>query len=492
MMRWYNYLAASVIFCLLNFASAPSSRLDAPGLLARTRPPANTSAPLDVPAAPLELTPVVYLPAFHHPGNMNPFGVIMYGGVTDEQGLAKMTDAGSRWVTTRLVWATAEPYPPVGTVHTYHWSAFDTAAQNAQAAGVNLFVLVTGNPAWAASSPGGPVTDMASMVSFVTAVAERYDGDGNADAAGQPVVNYWSFYAEPDNNQEWRATQQGKGLWGDNPAGYAAMLSQVAPAMHAANPRAKVLIGGLAYDWFTTDCNPKCGPYVKSFLGGVLQNLNNYPGGATRYLDAVAFHYYPISTWRWPTIRNKALEIQNTLNQHGAGSLPLIVPEMGYWSDPAAGSSETLQAQGLVQMYVRGFSAGIRQMSWYQVFDFGGGTESTGLFRNGNLLDPRPAYLAYNTMTAELTHYRYAQTLAAAGVEGYVFSLENGQTKTVLWATGSARNVPFNQECARRVDLLGAATQVTDGGAGDLDGANNGQVTLSIGSNNPTYVGACL
>jgi hypothetical protein len=48
-------------------------------------------------------------------------------------------------------------------------------------------------------------------------------------------------------------------------------------------------------------------------------------------------------------IREKALEIKQIMANHGVGDLPLLVSEMGYWSDETImGSSQTRQAQYLV------------------------------------------------------------------------------------------------------------------------------------------------
>jgi hypothetical protein len=438
--------------------------------------------------APQGLT-TLYLPLVvrdYDPGYIVPFGHTTYEDVSDELGLSAMQTAGSRWATTVFYWAAIEPNPPVDDQHTYNWAPFDALASRAQAAGVDLFVLFTGNPSWAAQYPGGPVTNTAHLVNFVTAMAERYDGDGHNDAPGSPVINNWSFYPEPDSNSITHAVK-GKGLWGDNPNGYAAMLAQVSPAMRAANPNARVMMGGLAYDYFTTEG----GPFVREFLGNVLARLNSHHGGATTHLAAVAFHYYPIGTHRWATIREKAGELRGIMTAHGAGSLPLLVPEMGYWSDPAAGSSETLQAQNLVKMYVQGLSAGIPQLSWFSVFDHGPGTETHGLFRNGDLAQPKPAYTAYSVMASELTFFRYLHEFLAPGVEGYVFSTAGGQRKTVLWATSAAATADFAQTCLRRVDLMGGELIIQDGGSGDVDGVANGNIRLTVSPNHPIYVGSC-
>ena len=431
-----------------------------------------------------ETTATVYLPLvtrWYDPSYVSPFGIVMYGPVDNAAGLQHMKDAGSKWVTTMLYWSAIEP-----TEDSYDWSSFDVKAQNAQAAGMDLFVLFTNNPAWAAALPGGPVTGTQDLVEFVTLMAERYDCDGLDDAPGSPCVHYWSFYAEPDNGDIGRA-YGGKGYWGHNGAGFAAMLTEVSPAIHRANPQARVLIGGLAYDWFEEEG----GPFVRSFLTDTLSALNQYPGGARAYIDAVAFHFYPITAQRWPTIREKALEVRGIMERHGVGNLPLICPEMGYWS--ASPSSEDQQAQRLVQMYVRGLSVGLEHMSWFAVFDDGLGTEEHGLFWGRDLSHPKRSYYAYQTLTRELAWARYLRSLQAANVEGYVFRMPNGREKTVLWATTSWATVPFPYPCLRLVDTDGDEYMpVVDGDANwDKDQTRNGQVLLAVYQNTPFYVEPC-
>jgi hypothetical protein len=418
----------------------------------------------------------------NYPPPASPFGVIMYSAVNDAEGLSAMEEAGSRWVTTMLFWSAIEP-----SKGTYNWASFDVKAQNASAAGMDVFVLFTFNPSWAAELPGGPVNDPQDLVDFVTLAAERYDCDGTDDAPGHPCVHHWSFYAEPDNGDLVRALG-GKGYWGHNGVGYAEMLSQVSPAIRGADPKARVFIGGLAYDSFEEDG----GPFVRSFLPDTLDALEAL-GGAEKYIDGVPFHYYPISYATWPTIRQKAEEIQGIMISHGAGDLPMLCPEMGCWSSPKWGSSEQWQAQWLVTEYARGISEGLEFLSWYEVFDdaVAEGPDDVAPDRTSGLLRVdgsfKPSYYAYQTMARELYGYSYLRPYTdTPGVEGSIFE-RKGREKTILWSWTGTANVTFPYTALRRVDMLGAASQVLDNQAGDLDTVV-GQITIAVGENLPVYV----
>jgi hypothetical protein len=287
------------------------------------------------------------------------------------------------------------------------------------------------------------------------------------------------LYPEPDNGSEVYA-QHGKGYWGHNGAGFAQMLAQVQPVMKAADPEAKVMIGGLAYDYF----EDQGGPFVRSFLPDVLE------AGGGEYLDMVAIHYYPIF---WGTISAKMQEVKNILDSYGYGDLPMICPEMGYWSDPDAGSSEEEQARRLVKMFVRGMSVDLGVMTWFAVFDRGEGTESHGLLNPDHT--PKPAYTAYKVLVSELTGACYERGLSTdyPEVEGYVFSLRCGtREKSVLWTNPGeggevARDLPFPVSALRVVQKEGEESIIYDGGPGDLDGIADGKVTIRI-TGSPIYV----
>ena len=445
---------------------------------------ARRSATADADQEPAALDRKIYLPLSIHlydPTYINPFGVVMYGNVDAANGLAHMQAVGAKRVTTFLDWGTVQPNE-----QTWDWSSFDAKVANAKAAGMEVFTLVTGDPAWA-WQPDHLSTIPQKRINFVRAMVQRYDCDGSGDAPGQLCVRDWSFYAEPDFYVDYLKDDPGaKGFWGKRGADYGHMLADVANIVHGEDPGARVMIGGIAYDSFLAPNGTR--GFMREFLPTVLATLNTKPGGARAYLDAIAVHYYSL---QFPSIINKITEIRTIMQNHGVAALPIVVPETGYWSADSAGSSEARQAQRLTQIFVEGLAAGVRELSYFSVFDSGGGLESSGLFHGRDLSRPKLAYSAYRVLTTELAGAKYSRLLGQAGVTGYVFRMPQGSEKTVFWGANAAGSAVFGGQCLRVVDELGVANTINDGGPGDGDGRVNGQIRVAAAANDPVYVEAC-
>jgi hypothetical protein len=67
---------------------------------------------------------------------------------------------------------------------------------------------------------------------------------------------------------------------------------------------------------------------------------------------------------------------------------------MGYSSAADQGSSETLQAQKLVEMFTQGIDLGIKIMGWYHIYDTP--NSKFGLLREDR--SPKPAYDEYKRL----------------------------------------------------------------------------------------------
>jgi len=181
----------------------------------------------------------------------------------------KLHEAGARWTTLFLNWRDVESSPGQ-----YNWRAWDVPLEAAASLGYDVVVTINGNPSWAADTACGPIRPehLDDFATFIRKAVSRY--------SYSPFnVRYWAFYNEPDNSDAVNYGGILGGCWGYswNPnaapgaggAAYANMLKHVYPAVKAANPNAYVVMGGLAYDYFTTD--PDGGLFDPYFLTDVLK-----------------------------------------------------------------------------------------------------------------------------------------------------------------------------------------------------------------------------
>jgi len=444
---------------------------------------------------------------------VSPFGIVMYGSMSE---LALMSSAGASWVVTTFNWSGVQPTENGA----LNWADYDAQFLAAKLAGMDVAVLVASVPDWArgtcTNSGGCPGMNVGALARFLGLAAERYDGDGVADAPGNPVVKYWTLFAEPDYCGYYvdgtcvpRKGEDFKGLWGFHGAEYAQMLASVRQAIKAFSPRAVVTNGGLAFDYFVQrDENQPLGIYDRYFAAEVFAAR----GGSA--MDMLAVHYYPVTMGDWI---QKLNELYRTGGDGAAQaqmrSLPLISPEMGYWSTGDY-SNEAMQARRLVQMFTRGQAGGVQRMAWFALFDGDPAldTESHGLFRGQDLNSPKPAYWAYRTMTTRMHGFRYQGRFYSGrddlppclwDHEAYEFRrAADGARLLVAWANPGNQNpdnvsgliVLANRLTATSHLSLSQAnpnvltsTVIEDGGAGDLDGKVDGQIWLKIGLD-PVYL----
>ena len=155
-------------------------------------------------------------------------------------------------------------------------------------------------------------------------------------------------------------------------------------------------------------------------------------------------------------------------------SKPMICTEVGIWGDE---SNLALQARYVPRVFTRGFSAGLVSVLWFPLASPAGESFEGGLLRAEDL-SPKPAYISYQTMTAELDDYRYSVVVetGSGDLEGYEFiSSSSGKSKQVIWAQEDTSGyISFPYESIRVVAIDGSEQFITDGGAGDLDRRGDG------------------
>jgi hypothetical protein len=428
---------------------------------------------------------------------VDPFGVYFFPATTLVGG-EQMEKAGASWAHFQISWRQVESNPGV-----YNWSRYDALLSEAASRGFSVVLLVTVNPVWAGETLCGPIypEHIATFANFLHAAVARY-------SVAPYNVLYWVIYNEPDNSDSINNAWLG-GCWGEGHANqaegaggaaYATMLSQVYPAMKAANPQVQVVLGSLAHDWFISPTGT--GIFDRLFLDNVLA------AGGGAFFDVLAFHYY-IHFWeRWwhsgsnsnyqSGIIRKAAVLQAKVVAATGAPKPILVTEVGRRSNLVSGDvldySEELSAQYVFQANARAMAAGIYPIIWFQAVDEPWLGRLFGLVRDD--LTPKLSYSSYGVMTKELAGASFVRTRTdfPGVVEGYEF-LVNGEHRTVVWLVTEASNNKSStptMQLAAPLSRSGSALGVTsiygdkslifDGGLGDLDGARNGQVALTLGS----------
>jgi hypothetical protein len=411
------------------------------------------------------------------------FGAQFYDDLNSSSAALDLAQgAGLSWVRWPFAWAHYEPYRTVPA--RYDWGGLDHSLAAAKVAGLNVIATMASNPSWAASYPSGRLdrSGPGPLAEFMAAVVERYDGDGKDDAPGSPVVNYWEMYNEPDAGDPIRA-RYGTAYWGPFGADYAQMLCTVYPAVKAANPNAKILLGGLAYDWFQEDG----GPFVRAFLDDVLA------AGGGRCLDGVAFHYYPPFEPVWapygPGLSGKANYLRSKLDAYGLNHIPLIVTEAGYHSnyDSNWPSTPEIQAGYIIKLFTQAIASRISAMIWFSWTDLPGYWAASGILDVNR--QPKLAYDALGAARRKLGALPFAGRLSndetgSAEVEVYRFEGTYAPLY-VVWANGSVtRQVRLPGKIVRVSGLIDETlAEVLDAD----DGVVDGWVTVTAGFD-PVYV----
>jgi hypothetical protein len=252
---------------------------------------------------------------------------------TAAQEAAFVTGIGGTLLRVPVLWAQAEPDPPVGGVHDYHWPRDDLYSGLVEH-GVRPILTIIASPLWAMDSTAGctsvcnqpPGPDHAAdFAAFAAAVARRYP-----QAA---AIEIWN---EPNNSHG--------SVQGPRPDEYAALLGRAYDAIKAVRPAMRVLGGGLgAYGSGADQVSTATQMRLDDYLQGMLD------GGAATHMDGLSFHPYPHSVADDPNngfYRVFAL-IDGVLQANGDGAARLVATEFGVSTDEAgqADRSTTLQAR---------------------------------------------------------------------------------------------------------------------------------------------------
>ncbi len=326
--------------------------------------------------------------------------------LTNSAGLEQIAQAGSTWTrNTGLLWSKVELVE--GDLQWENVASLEQELINAAAAGLEVILIVRGTPEWAQADDTlgyscGPIrpSKLTNFASFMFEVVSRYS---------QPPYNirYYEIWNEPDVEISVLPGPDSEyGCWGDpndefyGGEYYGEMLKVIYPVVKAANPNAKVIVGGLLL-MCSPDLPGSCNRYHPRFLEGILHRYGNNDGG--NYFDGVSFHAYDYyfdklnrfgnpnwgTAWNdgGPGVTAKASFIKETLAAYNVSERFLVNTEGAILCESCNQDAdfETTKVNFLVQFYSAAVAQGLHANLWYSAL---GWRNSGLLYRN---LNPRPA-----------------------------------------------------------------------------------------------------
>jgi hypothetical protein len=203
-----------------------------------------------------------------------------------------------------------------------HWRSFDAAVASAALQHISILPTLVGTPPYEAKRCGVPnCTGHISFrtkgqrrdwQAFVRAAVRRYGRDGGFWAANQSLpyepITRWQIWNEQNNPSE------------GNPASlYAKLLKSADKPIHAADPKAQTVLGGMFG-------NPPRGGN-KTTAWGYLTGL--YGAGAGKNFDAAALHPYSRTM---SGIRAQIKRMRRVLRRHHDGNRRILITEIGWGS----------------------------------------------------------------------------------------------------------------------------------------------------------------
>jgi hypothetical protein len=191
--------------------------------------------------------------------------------------IRRMARAGVESMRTQFSWEAAEPAPGL-----LRWDRFDAIVRAASERRIDLLPVVYVTPQWASSRPDRvdfavfPPSDPSTYSRFLGALIGRYGPSGsfwteNPDLPRRPI-RQWQVWNEVSASYFWGAP--------DYRRSYPEFLKAVYPAIHAADPGAKVVIAGLTSFLQQTGRTSTSWADLRAF----------YRNGVRRYFDVLALH----------------------------------------------------------------------------------------------------------------------------------------------------------------------------------------------------------
>jgi hypothetical protein len=311
---------------------------------------------------------------------------------------ARMRAGGVGTLRVPLQWDGVQPSPRDG----FEWGSFDELVATAAEGRLELLPFLCSPPHWAGRRTRLPIDSgrqRRAWAEFVAAAVERYG----------PRGSFWEEHAPGTKKPLPRVPVHAWQIWNEenffyftrpaSPTRYARLLRISHRAIHRADPRATVAMGGLFG-------NPKQGPPAAMDAADFLDRLYKVRGVKADF-DAVALHPYARDAAELQVLVEG---VRQTMLRHGDRRGGIYLTEMGWGSQARSPVSFEVglrgQARELRAAY--GYLLGnrhrlhLQQVDWFSWKDaplLCSFCDSVGLFRQGARFRPKPAWHAFVQIT---------------------------------------------------------------------------------------------
>jgi len=329
------------------------------------------------------------------------WGVVPQGLPSAEQ-FQRLERGGVGSLRVPVSWALVQPVQGAAP----DWSTVDPLVAGAAIAGIGVLPFVYGAPSWAVPVdtrwhspkylPIRTATQRTGWQTFLTAAVQRYGPQGSfwAENPGVPrrPLRTWQIWNE--QNFKYFVARP-------NPVEYGKLLKLSAATIKAADPGAKLMLGGMFAR--PGEATHKIKPPQAYFAADFLQQMYEKTPGIKSKFQGVALHPY---TSNYRRLMPYIEEFRDVLTANHDAGKPLWITELGWSSDrKAANDSFAKGPHGQVTQLKGAFSLlranqakwRLRGVYWFSIEDgtpgacnFCGGS---GLFGAGFV--PKPSWSAF-------------------------------------------------------------------------------------------------
>ncbi len=359
-----------------------------------------------------------------------------------------MREAGVQWQREEIFWHEVQPEPR----GPFNWSGnaegfynYDKAIGTQVANGVQVLGLLDYNPAWYKGKNPHPDAWLKDWGDFVYAAVARYGRD-------RGWIKYWELWNEPNL----AASGYESGLY--DVRDFVRILEVGRAAAKAADPEAKIVMGGLASIWGLPPS-----PYNYDYFDYLL-GVGEY--GGWEHVDILSIHLYrPGAPEGAIGGREVPMDLRSELDKLDSfliryGPKPIWITELGWPTHTVwPGVDEDTQAFYMIRAYILAIAhPSVEKLFWYDfrndtapgasythpIYDDSEEQFHYGLLRRIYPLDRndpnlrKPSFLAYRTLTDMLGGLSL-QAVIADGNEPampgvYWYRFGSGERKVdILW-----------------------------------------------------------